>query len=207
MPVSYAKLKAMLDVDEPDYAALAEVAVGAMSHLRKLAASSDVALASKAVSLAGFIDDADSVAVVKAAARSRQPVVRVAAAHAASLMSASPEMASVVNKLLDDRDIGVVKTATRAAAGQTDRALAAKVPRARARMATAARSAAKENTRRERATAMAGKARKKARKKAGRSTAKSKAAGKRGGGQMPAGQMTEPPKGAKARAMPTGKMR
>ena len=164
MPVSYAKLKAMLDVDEPDYAALAEVAAGAMSHLRKLAASPDVALASKAVSLAGFIDDADSVAVVKAAARSRQPSVRVAAAHAASLMSGSPEMASVVNKLLDDRDIGVVKTATRAAVGQTDRALAAKVPRATARMATAVRSAAKESIRSERETAVAGKARKKARK-------------------------------------------
>jgi hypothetical protein len=203
MPVSYAQLKAMLDVDEPDYAALAEVAAGAMSHLRKLAASPDVAVASKAVSLAGFIDDADSVAVVKVAAKSRQPVVRVAAAHAASLMSGSPEMASVVNKLLDDRDIGVVKAATRAAVRQADRALAARVPRAMARMATAVRLAAKENIRRERATAMA----EKARKGAGRGTAKSKVAGKRGAGQMPAGKMAEPPKGAKARAMPTGKMR
>lgn len=203
MPVSLAELKAMLDVDEPDYGALADRAAGAMNHLRKLAASPDASLASKAVSLAGFIDDAGSVAIVESAARSREPLIRVAAAHAASLMSDRPETARVVSKLLDDADIGVVKTATRAAMRQTDRGLAANVQRAMARMATAARKAAEENARREKATSMA----KKARKKAGGSAAKGKRGRKGTAGQMPTGAMTEPPKGAKARTMPSGKMR
>ena len=55
MPISYSELKARLDVDEPDYAALAELAAGAVQHLRKLAASPDESLASKAVSLAGIM--------------------------------------------------------------------------------------------------------------------------------------------------------
>ena len=42
MPLSYAELKSLLDVDEPDYPALATMAAGAMNHLRKLAASPDV---------------------------------------------------------------------------------------------------------------------------------------------------------------------
>jgi hypothetical protein len=201
MPVSYAKLKAMLDVDEPNYAALAEIAADAMNHLRKLAASDDVSLASKAVSLAGIIGDDSSVVVVKDAAKSREPVVRVAAAHAAGLLPASPEAARVVNKLLDDSDLGVVKTATRAAVRQSDPALTAKARRANAKMATAVRKAAAQQTRRERATAMAMKARKKA---AGGS--RKKASAKRAAGGMPTGAMTEAPKGAKARAMPTGKM-
>ena len=203
MPVSYARLKEMLDVDEPDYAALAGVAAGAMNHLRKLAASSDASLASKAVSLAGFIDDAGSVAVVESAAKSREPLVRVAAAHAASLMSDRTETARVVNKLLNDADIGVVKTATRAAMRHTDRGLAANVQRAMARMATAVRKAAQETARREKATSMA----KKARKKAGGRAAMAKTGRKGSAGQMPTGSMTEPPKGAKARTMPSGKMR
>ena len=50
MPITLAKLKALLDVDEPDYPALAEIADGAMQHVRKLAASPDESLASKAAS-------------------------------------------------------------------------------------------------------------------------------------------------------------
>jgi len=202
MPISYAKLKAMLDVDEPDYAALAEIAGDAMGDLRKLAKSADVSLASKAVSLAGIIGDDSSVAVVKDAAKSREPVVRVAAAHAASMLPQSPEVARVVNKLLDDSDLGVVKTATRAAVRQSDPALAAKARRANARMASAVRKAVAENTRRERASAMAMKARKKA---AGGSRKKAGAKGTADG--MPSGTMSEPPKSAKRSAMPAGKMR
>ena len=67
MPISYAELKAMLDVDEPDYPALSETAAGAIRHLRKLAASADASLASKAVSLAGIMGDADCVAIVGSA--------------------------------------------------------------------------------------------------------------------------------------------
>lgn len=209
MPVSYAELKAMLDVDEPDYAALAAKAAGALHHVRKLAASDDVSVASKAVSLAGMIGDAGSVGVVGEAARSRHVLVRVAAAHAAGRLPASPQSARVVNRLLDDKDLGVAKLATRAAARHTDPAMAAKAKRTGARVASTARAMVREHAQRERATVMALKAVEKAGSKAaGRKTGKNGAkAGQMRAGQMPDGAMSEPPKGAKARTMPVGKMK
>ncbi len=199
MSVSFAQLKAMLDVDEPDYPALAAIAAGAMNHLRKLAASSDVAVASKAVSLAGFIGDERSVAVIADASKSRAPLVRVAAAHAASLLPATPQAARVVSKLLDDGDIGVVKFASRAASRQTDPAVAEKALRAKSRMVTMARAATGQNAQRERTTGMT--------KKAGAKSGTRTKAAKTAAGAMPGGAMTGPPKGAKARTMPTGKMK
>jgi hypothetical protein len=206
MPITLAKLKALLDVDEPDYPALAEMAAGAMQHVRKLAASPDESLASKAVSLAGVMGDADSVAIVASASKSRHAVVRVAAAHAASLLPDSPQAARVVSKLLDDKDIGVVKFATRAASRQSDPAVSKKATRAVGRMATVV-AKAEQKSQRERSAAMALKAGKKAGGGAKRAKATRKSSTKAGAGQMPTGAMTEPPKGAKARAMPTGEIK
>jgi hypothetical protein len=203
MPVSFAELKAMLDVDEPDYAALAVKAAGAMQHLRKLAASDDVAVASKAVSLAGIIGDTSSLGVVGDAARSRHALVRVAAAHAASLLPDSAHAARIVTRLLGDKDIGIVKMASRAAARQSAPGIAAKARRASARMTTAVRAAAVQNAQQERKAAMAMKSRKKASGKAARAKMPKRAAAP---GQMPSGAMTEPPKSARAQTMPSGKM-
>ena len=204
MPISYAKLKALLDVDEPDYAALAEKAEDVVRHLRKLAASPDVSLASKAVSLAGIIGDDGCIGIVGRASKSRNVIVRVAAAHASTLLPDSPQSARVVNKLLDDKDVGVVKFATRAAARQSDPDVAAKAKRARTRMVATVRATTAQQAQRERSAAMA---MKKASKKA-RGTAKTTRKGrtKAAAGRMPTGAMTEP-KGPKARKMPTGKMR
>jgi hypothetical protein len=204
MPISYAKLKALLDVDEPDYPALAEIAEGAMQHVRKLAASPDVSLASKAVSLAGIMGEEASVGIVDSASKSRHVLVRVAAAHAASLLPDSPQAARVVSKLLDDKDVGVVKFATRAASRQSDPGVATKARRAAVRMEAAVRAIAARESRRERSMAMAMKRSKKA---VGATTgAKATRKGKAAAGQMPTGAMTEPPKGVKARDMPTGEM-
>jgi HEAT repeat protein len=208
MPVSYAELKALLDVDEPDYAPLAAIASGALQHLRKLASSPDESVASKAVSLAGIIGDAGSIGVISNAAKSPHALVRVAAAHAASLLPDTPQAARVVHALLNDRDIGVIKLATRAAARQSDPRMAAKAKQANTRMMSAVRASVKASSQRERATAMATKASKKA---GGTATAKMnrKVSGKAAAGEMPTGAMTEPPKaakGMKARAMPSGKM-
>lgn len=203
MPVSYAELKAKLDVDEPDYAALAVLAAGAMQHLRKLAASDDLAVASKAVSLAGIIGDTSSLGVIGDAAGSRHALVRVAAAHAASLLPDSPQAARIVTRLLDDKDVGIVKMAARAAVRQSAPGIAAKAQRARTRMTAAVRAASVQTAQQERTAAMAMKARKKAGGKAARAKAPKRAAA---AAQMPTGAMTEPPKGAKAQAMPSGKM-
>jgi HEAT repeat protein len=207
MPISYAALKAMLDVDEPDYPALAEIAAGAMRHLRKLATATDASLASKAVSLAGIIGDADGTGIVEGASKSRDVLVRVAAAHAASLLPDTPQATRLVSKLLDDKDVGVVKLASRAAGRLSDPGVATKARRANTRIDAAVRAATAQALRQARRTAMS--------KKAGMTAAGAKArAGKaRKGGtrtsasQMPTGAMTEPPKARKARKMPTGEMK
>lgn len=209
MPITYAQLKALLDIDEPDYAALAEKAEGAMHHVRKMAESDDPSLASKAVSLAGFIGDDDGTAVVGAAARSRHAVVRVAAAHAATLLPDSTKAARVIEKLIDDKDLGVAKFAARAASRQSDATLARKVAPAKKRVATLARAAAQQADRDERSATMA--AKKAAKKAAKTSAAKKRAPGKRAGTAsadgMPRGDMVNPPGGAKPGAMPTGSMK
>jgi HEAT repeat protein len=207
MPVSYAQLKALLDVDEPDYAALAERAEGAMQHLRKLAASADVSLASKAVSLAGIIGDADCIGIISGASKSRDVLVRVAAAHAASLLPDSPQAARLVSRLLDDKDVGVVKLATKAATRMSDPGVAAKAARARTRMDTAVRAMVAQGAKRERIQAMTTQAGRKAGGAGKRTKAAGKGSGKAAAGGMPTGAMTEPRKGAKAGPMPTGKMR
>jgi hypothetical protein len=206
MPISLSELKARLDVDEPDYPALAEMADGAIQHVRKLAASPDVSLASKAVSLAGIMGDAGSVGIVDSASKSRQVLVRIAAAHAASLLPDSPQAARVVSKLLDDKDVGVIKFATRAARRQSDPAVSMKARRAVKRMEATARAMAAQQSRSERSAAMAVKKGKTAGAAATRAKATRKGSAKAAAGKMPAGAMTEPPKGAKAGDMPTGEM-
>ena len=202
MAISYAELKALLDVDEPNYMALVENASGATQHLRKLAASTDVALASKAVSLAGMLGD---TGIIGTASRSREVLIRVAAAHAATMLPDSPQTARVVSKLLDDKDVGVVKHASRAATRLSDPGLATKAKRAGQRMKAAVRAMTAQASRRERNTVMTHKAG----PKTHGSTTQARGARKSGSkvkGQMPTGAMTTPPKGTTTRGMPTGKM-
>jgi hypothetical protein len=206
MPVTYAQLKAMLDVDEPDYPALALAAAGAMRHLRKMAASGDAGLASKAVCLAGMIGDDEGTAVVADGARSADPVVRIAAAHAAACLPSTPAAARVVNRLLGDADIGVVKVAARAAGRQADRAVAAKAEQATARLSAAERATARavRATKVRRAGGKGGRDMATAKKASGAAKAGRRTSGP---GGMPTGKMTNPPKGAKSARMPAGKMR
>lgn len=204
MAISYAELKAMLDVDEPDYMALVEKAAGAMQHLRKLAESADVSLASKAVSLAGMMGDADSIGIIGNASKSRAVLIRVAAAHAATMLPDSPQTARVVGKLLDDTDVGVAKLAARAATRLSDPRMATKAKRASKRMEAAVRAMTAQKARSERTVAMTNKTGTKARSSTpARGAHKSSTKVK---GQMPTGAMTQPPKGMKSRGMPTGKM-
>lgn len=205
MAISYAELKAMLDVDEPDYMTLVEKAADAVHHLRKLAESTDVSLASKAVSLAGMIGGADSIGIIGNASKSRAALIRVAAAHAATMLPDSPQTARVVDKLLDDKDVGVVKLATRAATRLSDPRVATKAKRAGKRLKAAVRAMTAEKSQRERNQVMTNKAGAKTRGSAtpAKGTHKSSAKVR---GQMPTGAMTQPPKGAKVRGMPTGKM-
>ncbi len=201
MAISYAELKAMLDVDEPNYMALVEKASDATHHLRKLAASADVSLASKAVSLAGMLGDTD---IIAHASKSRAVLIRVAAAHAATMLPDDPQTARVVSKLLDDKDVGVVKHAARAATRLSDAGVEAKAKMAGKRMKEAVRAMTAHTSRRERNTVMTNKAGKKVRGSANSNRGTRKSSSKVRG-EMPTGAMTPPSKG-KTRDMPTGKM-
>ncbi|HSF98851.1 MAG TPA: hypothetical protein VLA55_09180 [Ornithinibacter sp.] len=108
MTVSMEEVRKVLDPDEPDYAAAAELGEEALPHLDQLVRGDDVMLASKAAYAASLIQGgAETVAT---AADSEDPVVRVAAAAAARNLP--PEQArSVISQLSDDGDAGIRKVA------------------------------------------------------------------------------------------------
>ena len=71
----------------------------------------DPDLASKATSLASVIDAAESIEAVNKAARSPDPVIRVAAAAALGNLSEMPD--PLAQGMLNDEDVGVRKLALR----------------------------------------------------------------------------------------------
>jgi hypothetical protein len=113
MAVTMAQVRALLDVDEPDYLEAAALGPDAIPHLKTLVREADAMLASKAAYLAGLIATDAALDVVKAAAESSEPVVRVAAA--AAVRNLSPAAGTrVLNPLLTDPDPGVRKAASKA---------------------------------------------------------------------------------------------
>ena len=113
-----------------DYAKAVRLGRGALRHLKQIVNEKDLALATKATYLAAMINAEGSAEIVEAAARSRQPLLRVAAAGAAanlSPMRAEP----VLSKLLDSRDAGVRKCAIRAVESASTDKLCAKLKKLR----------------------------------------------------------------------------
>jgi hypothetical protein len=110
-----AKVRALLDLDEPRYAEAAKLGAKAIPHLRTLVREGDPMLASKATYLASLIRSGGALDVVKAAAESSEPTVRVAAAAAARNLPAAATD-EVLASLSSDEDAGVRKTALRATA-------------------------------------------------------------------------------------------
>jgi hypothetical protein len=217
MPMSLAELKALLDVDEPDYVALAQIGASILPHLQRLATSGQPHLASKAVSLAGMIGGAKGLAVVTSAAASADAVIRVAAAHAAAHLRAEPGVATVLGRLLRDKDVGVIKVAARSAEGITERSVRTLLTRATSTLAAA--QAQPTRTSGERATvspakktatkATAAKKATKATARAGKPAGAARKAAPAPGGEMPTGTMSEParaPRGTPRGEMPSGTM-
>jgi HEAT repeat protein len=113
MPVTRDQIIRLLSADEPDYAAAARLGPGALPFLEQIAREEGPGLAAKAVYLASIISGAGSVAVVDAAARRTDPVVRVAAASA--LRNVPEErMADIAVRLLADPESGVRRRAVAA---------------------------------------------------------------------------------------------
>lgn len=108
MSVTMKDVRTQLEPDEPDYAKAAQLGADAIPYLKELVNGPDTMLASKAAYLASLIKTDNSISVLENAARSPQPIVRVAAAS--GLSNLSEENADrVSNLLIEDRDAGVRK--------------------------------------------------------------------------------------------------
>lgn len=109
MPLTRNQVLAHLTPEEPDYPkAATELGPEALPVLRDLVATADPLLASKATYLASLLNDDAATDVLRLAAESAHPVVRVAAAS--GVRNLRPDDADeVVDRLLDDADLGVRK--------------------------------------------------------------------------------------------------
>jgi len=125
MAVTMSQVLAEIDKDEPDYQAAAKLGPDALPHLQKIVEADDPMRASKAAYLAGLIGGAQAAPVLEHAAAHRDPVVRVAAAHAMRAGTDAPT--NLLERLLDDGDVGVRKVALRAAKTSKSSHLRAKV--------------------------------------------------------------------------------
>jgi HEAT repeat protein len=103
-------VRAVLDPDEPDYAAAAGLGREAIPHLIALVNQTDASLASKAAYLASLIGTDESVQVLREAATSEHPEVRVAAAAGAQNVH-GPAVTDLLLSLVRDQDYGVRRTA------------------------------------------------------------------------------------------------
>jgi HEAT repeat protein len=112
MPVTREQVLAHLYPDEPDYEGAAQLGPETLPHLMQLVQEGDPDLASKATSLAGVIEAEDSAEVIDTAARSSDPVIRVAAAEALGNIREIPD--TLMQGMLNDEDVGVRKLALRA---------------------------------------------------------------------------------------------
>ena len=126
MAVTSEQVRAVIDLDEPDYDAAAELGPDALPHLQRFVEGADPNLASKAAYLAGRIGDPQAAPILELAASSDDPVLRSAAAGGARHLP-EEQADTVLLALLDDDDPGVRKTALKAVPTSPSQDLAAKV--------------------------------------------------------------------------------
>jgi HEAT repeat protein len=123
--VTNEQVRAVLDPDEPDYEAAAQLGPDALPLLQRFVAGSDPNLAAKAAYLAGRIGDPAAAPILELAAGSAEPGVRAAAASGAQYIGTAAE--SVLLTLLDDDDPAVRKVAIKATPAQPSENLLAKL--------------------------------------------------------------------------------
>lgn len=110
MPVTMKQVLLALSTIEPDYTEMAQIGPEAFPHLEILIEAMDPLIASKAVCLASVIEGDQSVEILKKAAKSFHPEVRIAAAVGAR-NQAIPVAGELLMPLLSDEDSGVRKIA------------------------------------------------------------------------------------------------
>ncbi len=126
MAVTMKEVRAALDPEEPNYEKAAKLGAAALPHLEKLVRSGDTMLASKATYLASLIKGGKSMDIVATAAQSDDPAVRVAAAAAASNLTAAGA-SPILEELVGDSDPGVRKVARTSVPTRPTAALTAKL--------------------------------------------------------------------------------
>jgi hypothetical protein len=120
MTVSMEDVRRVLDPEEPDYQAAAQLGPEAVPHLETLVAGDDPMLASKATYAASLLEGAAGQEVVQAAAHSDDPVVRVAAA--AGARNLPPDSArEILADLVTDDDPSIQKVARASAPDDASR--------------------------------------------------------------------------------------
>ncbi len=112
--VSKQDLIALLRTD--NYSSAQRLGTQVMGTLKSIVQGNDANLIAKATYVAGLINDDRSVDVIELAAKSRTPAVRVAAALAATHLSAE-RAEPILMRLLKSKDVGIRKVALNAASG------------------------------------------------------------------------------------------
>jgi HEAT repeat protein len=97
---------------EPDYDKAVKLGRGALLHIETIIKTSGPLLASKATYLASLIQDERSVEILKMAAQSKDPQIRVVAAAGASNLRL-PTVDNVLDLLKNDQDPSVRKRASK----------------------------------------------------------------------------------------------
>lgn len=108
MVITFEVVSAVLNADEPDYTEAAKLGPDVLPHLDTLVKTADPLLASKAAYLASLIKHETSVEILKSAAKSKYPEVRVAAASSAKNLDPD-KINEVLSLLKDDKDPSIRK--------------------------------------------------------------------------------------------------
>src|SRR6476469_3934396 len=122
MAVTMEQVRAYLDADEVNYSEAARLGSAALPHLQRLAQSPDVMLASKATYLASVIHGDLTPQILAEAGSRPEPAIRVAAASGVQHL-AEQHAEPLVERLLNDDDVGVRKMAVRSAAALSSPAM------------------------------------------------------------------------------------
>lgn len=112
MPFTKEEIIKMINLDEPDYEAIVKkLTADDIPILVELSKHENPAIATKAISCLGLMKNEKALQGLKDAVSHPDPVRRIAAAHSLRNMTAVPGSVQLLEKLLDDNDIGVRKFA------------------------------------------------------------------------------------------------
>jgi HEAT repeat protein len=118
----------MIDLDEPDYQSIImNLDQSDIPVLVDLIKDPNPAIAAKAVSCLGFMDSPAAVTGLGVAAKHKNPILRVVAANSLKNLSDNPAAVKLIDKLLDDTDIGVRKFAMKTVETKNIKSLKAKI--------------------------------------------------------------------------------